>query len=145
MIPDTEAFHKAIKVGLAHVQNQKIVTFGIKPTHPETGYGYLETSTHPVDEYGASDLKAFIEKPKVQDAEQMVEAGHYLWNAGIFLFRAQDMIDAFRTYASETLDLVSQAVEDALPDLGFLRLAKEPWSELQDISIDYAIMEKAEI
>ena len=74
----------------------------------------------------------------------MLEAGHYLWNAGIFLFRAQDMIDAFSTYAPETLDLVSTAVNEASADLGFLRLASEPWSELQDISIDYAIMEKAQ-
>jgi mannose-1-phosphate guanylyltransferase/mannose-6-phosphate isomerase len=74
----------------------------------------------------------------------MFEAGHYLWNAGIFLFRAQDMIDAFKTYAPVTLGLVSKAVIDASEDLGFLRLAPEPWSELKDISIDYAIMEKAQ-
>ena len=144
VIPDTDAFHKAIKVGLAHVQNQKIVTFGIKPTHPETGYGYLELSTDPFDEYGSSDLKTFVEKPNLHIAKQMLEAGNYLWNAGIFLFRAEDMIDAFRAYASQTLDLVSRAVDDALADLGFLRLATEPWSALQEISIDYAIMEKAE-
>jgi mannose-1-phosphate guanylyltransferase / mannose-6-phosphate isomerase len=143
VIPDTDAFHDVIKVGLAHVQNQKMVTFGIRPTHPETGYGYLELSRAPLDEYGSSDLKTFIEKPKVHNAKQMVEAGHYLWNAGIFLFRTKDMIDAFRAYAPVTLDLVSQAVNEASIDLGFLRLSKEPWSELQDISIDYAIMEKA--
>lgn len=144
VIPDTDVFHEAIKVGLTHVQNQKMVTFGIKPTHPETGYGYLELSKDPLDDYGSSDLEKFIEKPEVQDAKQMVDAGHYLWNAGIFLFRVQDMINAFRTYAPETLDLVSQAVNDASEDLGFLRLASQPWSELKDISIDYAIMEKAQ-
>jgi mannose-1-phosphate guanylyltransferase/mannose-6-phosphate isomerase len=144
VIPGTEDFHTAIKVGLSHVQNQKMVTFGIKPTHPETGYGYLELATDPIDDNGTSDLEKFIEKPDLQDAKQMLEAGHYLWNAGIFLFRAQDMIDAFRTYAPETLDLVSQAVNEATLDLGFIRLASQPWSELQDISIDYAIMEKAQ-
>ena len=144
VIPGTEDFHAAIKVGLSHVQNQKMVTFGIKPTHPETGYGYLELAKHPIDDNGTFDLEKFIEKPDLQDAKQMLEAGHYLWNAGIFLFRAQDMIDAFRTYAPETLDLVSKAVTDASEDLGFLRLAPEPWSELKDISIDYAIMEKAQ-
>ena len=144
VIPDTHAFHDAIKVGLAHVQNQKMVTLGIRPTHPETGYGYLELSSAPLDEHGSSDLKTFIEKPNVQNATQMVQAGHYLWNAGIFLFRAQDMIDAFRAYEPEILNFVSQAVNEALIDLGFLRLSKEPWSKLQDISIDYAIMEKAQ-
>jgi mannose-1-phosphate guanylyltransferase / mannose-6-phosphate isomerase len=144
VIPDTDDFHAAIKVGLSHVQNHKMVTFGIKPTHPETGYGYLELSTDPLDELGSSDLKTFVEKPNLQNAKQMLEAGNYLWNAGIFLFRAQDMIDAFSAHAPDTLDLVSQAVDGAYPDLGFLRLASEPWSELNDISIDYAIMERAQ-
>ena len=111
---------------------------------PEPGYGYLELSKNSLDEYGSSALEKFIEKPDLQDAKQMLAAGHYLWNAGIFVFRAQDMIDAFRTYAPETLELVSQAVNEASSDLGFLRLAPEPWSELKDISIDYAIMEKAQ-
>ena len=144
VIPDTATFHEAIKVGLSHVQKHKMVTFGIKPTHPETGYGYLELSTDPIDDHGSSDLKTFVEKPNLQNAKQMVEAGHYLWNAGIFLFRAQDMIDAFKTYESGTLDLVSQSINDATTDLGFLRLAADPWSKLEDISIDYAIMEKAQ-
>ena len=144
VIPVKDDFHEAIKVGLAHVQKQKMVTFGIKPTHPETGYGYLELSIDPLDEYGTSDLKNFIEKPNLLKAKQMLEARHFLWNAGIFLFRAQDMIDAFRTYAPETLDLVAQAVEEASSDLGFLRLTAGPWSKLANISIDYAIMEKAQ-
>lgn len=144
VIPDTATFHEAIKVGLSHVQNQKMVTFGIKPTHPERGYGYLELSTDPLDNHGSSDLKTFVEKPNLHDAKQMLDAGHYLWNAGIFLFRATDMVDAFRVYAPETLDLVAQSLNEAFTDLGFLRLAAEPWSKIEDISIDYAIMEKAQ-
>jgi len=144
VIPGTDDFHEAIKVGLSHVQNHKMVTFGIKPTHPETGYGYLELSTDHLDDYGASDLRAFVEKPDLQDARQMVQAGHYLWNAGIFLFRAQEMIDAFRAYAPGTLALVSKSLNEAYTDLGFLRLASDPWSEIDDISIDYAIMERAQ-
>ena len=144
VIPATDQYHAAIKVGLSHVQNQKMVTFGIKPTYPETGYGYLELSTDPLDDYGSCHLKTYVEKPNLQDATKMLEAGHYLWNAGIFLFRAQDMVDAFRVHASDTLRFVSQAVDEACSDLGFLRLAKQPWSKLTDISIDYAIMEKAQ-
>ena len=144
VIPDTAAFHEAIKVGLSHFENQKMVTFAIKPTHPETGYGYLELSTDPLDDHGSSHLKTFVEKPNLQNAKQMLEAGHYLWNAGIFLFRAEDMIDAFQAYAPETLDLVSQSINEASVDLGFVRLAADPWSKLEDISIDYAIMEKAQ-
>ena len=144
VIPDKTAFHESIKVGLSHVQKLKMVTFGIKPTHPETGYGYLELSTNTLDDHGASDLKSFVEKPNMQDAKQMLEAGNYLWNSGIFLFQAQDMIDAFKVYAPETLDLVSQAIYGAHADLGFLRLCSEAWSKLEDISIDYAIMEKTQ-
>ena len=144
VIPDIDDFHSIIKVGLSHVQNRKMVTFGIKPTHPETGYGYLELTEYPIDDNGTSALKKFVEKPKLQDAKQMLKAGHYLWNAGIFLFRAKDMVDAFSDYAPETLDLVSQSVGEASSDLGFLRLAADPWSKLENISIDYAIMEKAQ-
>jgi mannose-1-phosphate guanylyltransferase / mannose-6-phosphate isomerase len=144
LIPDKDDFHAAIKKGLSQIQNRKMVTFGIKPTHPETGYGYLELSKDPIDQNGNFDLKKFVEKPNLQDAKQMLNDGHYLWNAGIFLFFAQDMIDAFNVHASETFDLVSQAVNNASTDLGFLRLATEPWSKLEDISIDYAIMEKVQ-
>ena len=73
-----------------------MVTFGIKPTHPETGYGYLELQKILIDDHGTSDLKKFVEKPNLQDAKQMLVASHYLWNAGIFLFRAQDMIDCLQ-------------------------------------------------
>jgi mannose-1-phosphate guanylyltransferase / mannose-6-phosphate isomerase len=144
VIPDTDDYHAAIKVGLSHVQKRKMVTFGIRPTDPETGYGYLELSTDFLDDHGSSDLKKFVEKPHLHDAKQMLEAGHYLWNAGIFLFRAQEMREAFGFYAPKTLELVTQAVEGASSDLGFLRLSSEPWSKLQNVSIDYAIMEKAQ-
>lgn len=144
VIPNVNDFHEAVQVGLSYVQNGKIVTFGIKPTHPETGYGYLELSTGVLDASGTSDVLKFVEKPDLDHAKQMLVAGNYLWNAGIFLFRAQDMIDAFEIHASETLDIVSEAINAASTDLGFLRLASEPWSMLADISIDYAVMEKAQ-
>ncbi len=143
VIPDTENFHKTIKTGLSYVQAGKIVTFGITPTHPETGYGYLELKTDALDKSGTSELVTFIEKPNMKRAKQMLGAGNFLWNAGIFLFRAQEMIDAFKAFAPETLDLVEKAFNNSTPDLGFLRLGKVPWSMLKDISVDYAIMEKA--
>jgi mannose-1-phosphate guanylyltransferase / mannose-6-phosphate isomerase len=144
VIPSTRDFHHAVDVGLSYVKIGKIVTFGIRPTDPETGYGYLELSLNTLDTYGSSDLNAFVEKPDTDRAVQMLAAGNFLWNAGIFLFRAQDMIEAFKAFAPVTLDLVSQSVSLAAVDLGFLRLASEPWSMLEDISIDYAIMEKAQ-
>lgn len=143
IIPDKSHFHEMIRVGLPHVENGKFVTFGIQPTHPETGYGYLELSESTLDAFGTSELLHFVEKPDLKRATEMMTAGNFLWNAGIFLFRAADMVAAFADYAPKTLDLVSRAVDLASTDLGFLRLASEPWSMLDDISIDYAIMEKA--
>ena len=143
VIPDTKHFHEAIKVGLSYVQNGKIVTFGIKPRRPETAYGYLELQTEVFDHYGASDVIKFVEKPNINLARKMLAAGNFLWNAGIFLFRAQDIIDAFEAFAPKTLDLVSKAFNNASPDLGFLRLSQSHWSMLDNISIDYAIMENA--
>lgn len=143
LIPDVRDFHEAIKLGLPHTQDRKIVTFGVNPTRPETGYGYLELSTKYINSGGSFDLLSFVEKPSLKDAEDMLAAGNFFWNTGIFLFRAVDMIDAFRAYAPRTLDLASRAVDQASQDLGFLRLAAEPWSKLENISIDYAVMEKA--
>lgn len=144
VISDTYGFHKAIFAGLSHVKLGKIVTFGVRPTRPETGYGYLETSSDVLDNAGAVDLLRFVEKPVLADAEKMISAGNFLWNAGIFLFKASDMVSAFEVYAPDTLHLVQKAVDNATSDLGFLRLSAEPWSLVEDISIDYAIMEKAQ-
>lgn len=144
VIPDKDQFHEAIKIGLSHVHNGKMITFGIKPTHPETGYGYLELSPNFIDQTGVSDVLNFIEKPDKENVEQMLASGNFLWNAGIFLFRAQDMIEAFKLYAPGMLDLVSKAVGLGSPDLGFLRLHEKSWSMIENVSIDYAIMEKAE-
>ena len=143
LIPDIVEFHKVINIGLPYLNLGKIVSFGIHPTQPATGYGYLELSTNELDGAGAANISSFVEKPDLRTAELMLSAGNFLWNAGIYLFRASDMIEAFRKYAPETLDLVSQAIEKSHVDLGFLRLAEEPWSMLDNVSIDYAIMEKA--
>ena len=144
IIPNTRQFHKVVEVGLSYVDDCKLVTFGIKPMRPETGYGYLELSENSRDIYGTSNLKSFVEKPSLDQAEQMLAAGNFLWNAGIFLFRAKDMIDAFKEHVPNMIDLVSKSVIGASVDLGFLRLDAEPWSMLEDISIDYAIMEKSQ-
>ena len=141
LIPDTRVFHDTLSRGLKEVLNGKIVTMGIYATRPETGYGYL--SLPEVSEYDAMTVNQFIEKPDIVTAQSMIKAGTYLWNAGIFLFKAADMITAFEKMAPDNFKLTKNSVETAQSDLGFLRLNPEPWSKLEDISIDYAIMEKA--
>ena len=140
IIPDTLAFHAAICKGVKETANGRIVTFGITPTRPETGYGYLELSAP--SSGCAVPLKRFVEKPDLASAKAMLDAGTYLWNAGIFLFRAKDMIAAFKALAPELIGPVSDAIEQGHADLGFFRIAAAPWKKCQNISIDYAIMEK---
>ncbi len=143
-IPDRQNLHKVISVGLTQVQLRKIVTFGIKPTHPETAYGYLELSTGDPNKCGVHNVIKFIEKPNLAHARHLLESNSFFWNSGIFLFYAKDMIDAFKAYSPDTLIHVSKSIDDSTKDLGFLRLSADPWSRLENISIDYAIMEKAQ-
>lgn len=144
VVPDAPAFRAAVAAGVPAAQAGQLVTFGIKPTHAETGYGYLELAEDPGD-FAARPLTLarFVEKPDAARAAEMLAAGSYLWNAGIFLFSVRAIIAAFRAHAPELLAPVQAAVDGGKPDLGFLRLAAAPWATISDISIDYAVMEKA--
>ena len=143
LVRDVAAFHTAIEHGLRAVSTGRLVTFGITPTHAETAYGYLELVAQPDASGAAMPLARFVEKPDVARAAAMFAAGNYLWNAGIFLFRAADMIAAYEAHAPGFLAPVRAAIAAAQPDLGFLRLAAEPWARAANLSIDYAVMEKA--
>lgn len=144
VIPDPEAFRAAVEAAAPRARAGDLVTFGITPDRPETGYGYLELADG-ADPSGAApqDLARFVEKPDAARAAEMLAAGNFLWNAGIFLFTAQTAIAAYRAHAAALAEGVAAAVAGAGTDLGFTRLAPEPWGALEDISIDYAIMEKA--
>ena len=143
VVRDTDAFTAAVARGAEAAEAGRIVTFGIMPDRPETGYGYLELS-EPCAGSGAVPLRGFVEKPDQATAERMLTEGRFLWNAGIFLARADALIAAFEAHAPGVVGPVRRALEAAQPDLGFLRLAPEPWAEAEDISIDYAVMEQAE-
>lgn len=142
LMPDVASFRRALGQGLTAAAAGRIVLFGIEPDRPETGFGYLELDQHP----SGTDplpLRSFVEKPDTALARAMLASGRHLWNAGIFLFRARDILAAFRTHAPEMLPPAREAVARACPDLGFLRLDPAAWSRMPDISIDYAVMEKA--
>ena len=143
VVPDADAFRAAVAAGVENAKAGQLVTFGITPDRPETGYGYLELSANPNGNTPVG-LKRFVEKPDVATATDMIAAGTFLWNAGIFLFSAKTMIDAFKAHAPDLLAPVSEAYDQAQADLGFLRLAPEAWAQADDISIDYAIMERAD-
>lgn len=142
VIPDASAFRAAVARGLGAVSAGDLVTFGITPDRAETGYGYLELAG-PARDGSPGKLRGFIEKPEHARAAEMLAAGTYLWNSGIFLFSVRDIVAAFAAHAPALMDPVARAVDGATADLGFLRLAPEAWRDADDISIDYAIMEKA--
>ncbi len=120
------------------------VLFGITPSRPETGYGYLELAHGSVPQPGQPQpLHRFIEKPDLEGAERMLASGNCLWNAGLFMFSVKTILSSFREHAPEMIGPVRAAVAGAKSDLGFTRLESEAWSAVEDISIDYAIMEKA--
>lgn len=144
VVPDAAAFQACVEKGMEAVNAGDLVTFGIAPSHPETAYGYLELSQAPGEDGAPVKLSRFVEKPDLARATEMVNAGTFMWNAGLFLFKAKDIIAAFNAYAAGLVAPVTAAVDTASPDLGFLRLAAEPWAEADDISIDYAVMEHAD-
>lgn len=143
VIPDETLFRTAVQAGVASAQDGSIVSFGITPDRPETGYGYLEVD-------GAARalvpmaLKSFVEKPDLARAQAMLADGRHLWNAGIFLFSARTLIRAFETHAPAILAAVRASVAGATRDLGLVRLDPAAWEQAEDVSIDYAIMEKSE-
>lgn len=144
VVPDAEAFRAAVATGVAAIEARgDLITFGITPDHPETGYGYLQLSVRPDGSGAAVPLTRFVEKPDLPTAEAMLEDGSYLWNSGIFLFAARDILAAFETHAPDLIAPVKAAVDQAEADLGFLRLDPTAWDGVDDISIDYAVMERA--
>jgi mannose-1-phosphate guanylyltransferase/mannose-6-phosphate isomerase len=144
VIGDDAGFRATVAAAIPAARDGRIVTFGIRPDRAETGYGWLEL---PAVEAASSEtpvpLQGFVEKPDAETAAAMLAEGRFLWNAGIFLFTASTLVRAFEAHAPAMLDGVRAAVEGARSDLGFTRLDPEAWDGLEDISIDYAVMEKA--
>lgn len=141
-IPDKQGFQNAITAAIPADQDGAIVTFGIQPDRPETGYGYLELAADTIAPNAPNALKCFVEKPDVARATDMVASGKFLWNAGIFLFNVNRIIAAFEQHAPHMIAPARAALKQSHRDFGFRRLAPHPWAEVESISLDYAIMEK---
>ena len=139
-IRNDDAFRTSIQRGMAAALAGNIVTFGVNPDKPETGYGYIDTGAGSGD--GSLSVNRFVEKPPKEKAQAYLEAGNFLWNAGIFLFSAKTMIDAFAEHAPDTLGHARSAFEKATTDLDFLRLDPAEYALCEDTSLDYAILEK---
>ncbi|WP_222559067.1 mannose-1-phosphate guanylyltransferase/mannose-6-phosphate isomerase [Caenibius sp. WL] len=145
VIPDDARFRDAVLAGERAARDGQLVTFGIRPDRAETGYGWLQLSEAADADFSPvpQKLQRFVEKPDSAAAAAMLADGRHLWNAGIFLFSAETLVQAFAAHAPDILTGVQAALAGAETDLSFTRLAAEPWAGLRDISIDYAVMEKA--
>ena len=134
------AFHRAIAAGLPAALNGHIVTFGVLPTSPATGYGYIHTDAD--SEYtGVNHINAFVEKPDSTTAQHYLESGEYLWNSGIFMVKASAWLSALAVLAPDILKACEASTEQAATDLDFVRVDANCFTACPSDSIDYAVME----
>lgn len=139
VIRDEAAFTASVQAAMPHAQAGKLVTFGIVPTQPETGYGYIRRGA---EQQGAFAVAQFVEKPDVATAEEYLFSGEYYWNSGMFLFRASRFLTELKTFRPDIYAACSQAMETIDSDLDFIRVGKAAFLACPSESIDYAVMEK---
>jgi len=142
LIQDTKAFHKAIDVASKQALGGALTTFGILPTEANTGYGYIKVSEESLN--GAHIVKEFIEKPDLETAKTFLKQGNYLWNSGMFMFKARVLINELTLYAPDIIASITKAVDNAVQDLDFIRLDKQAFESSPGNSIDFALMEKSQ-
>ena len=144
-IADGAAFRAAVRAGVEAARAGRLVTFGVRPTRAETGYGWLELSEAPdmAAPPAPHPLARFVEKPDAATAQAMLDGGRHLWNSGIFLFSVAAILEAFETHQPALVAAVRAGLAAAIPDLAFLRLDPAAWAGAASISLDYAVMEKA--
>jgi len=140
LIRDVPAFHTAIGEGMKAVASSHLVTFGIVPDAPETGYGYIQQGAA-LDACGAHNVARFVEKPRREDAEQFLASGDYFWNSGMFLFSCKQFLDELGEFRPDILAACEQALARGQHDLDFCRLDKGAFAACPSDSIDYALME----
>ena len=134
-VMDEQEFANCCLKSFKYLENS-IVTFGIQPTHPETGYGYIQINEH-------LDTIQFVEKPNLEIAKEYIKQGNYLWNAGIFVFKNKNMLTCFEKYAPDILYNCRKTIKDTIfTNTNIISLNESSFSDCRAISVDYAIMEK---
>ncbi|MGA0586513.1 mannose-1-phosphate guanylyltransferase/mannose-6-phosphate isomerase [Dyella sp. KRB-257] len=142
-IADPAAFQRAVQEAARVAADGFIVTFGITPTRPETGYGYIR-SGEPLGVGHTREVDAFVEKPDVATANRFLASGGYFWNGGMFLFRCRRFLDELRLLESETFEQARLALRNARRENGFYELDPDAFGRCRNESIDYAVMEKVQ-
>jgi len=143
VIKDTIKFHQAVSVAAVSAQQGKLVTFGIVPTHAETGYGYIKKGVKQGNEKGDGTYQVakFVEKPNEEIAQEYLDSGEYLWNSGMFLFKASRYVEELEKFRPDILASCQEAMTKVEKDLDFTRPDREAFLRCADESIDYAVME----
>ncbi|HUC62176.1 MAG TPA: mannose-1-phosphate guanylyltransferase/mannose-6-phosphate isomerase [Alphaproteobacteria bacterium] len=144
VIADRAGFVAAVERAAVAARGGAIVTFGITPHTPETGYGYIRAGEPVAGAPGCFKVGHFVEKPDLKQAEALLAEGGYSWNSGMFLFRVDAFLAEVERLAPEILAACRAALERSVKDLDFLRLARDAFAEAPAISIDYAIMERTQ-
>ena len=143
-IENEKEFRKVIENGLLETNKGRLVTFGIVPHGPETGYGYIQ-SYDDLFRNSSSKIKRFIEKPKLEVAREFIKDKHYFWNSGIFLFKASKFLEELEKFEPETVKICKESLKKGKSDLDFFRLNKECFRKCPSKSIDIALMEKTKL
>ena len=146
LIRDASHFRAVVEAGRRPAEEGRLVTFGIVPTAPETGYGYIEAA-QPFSGGPLQDvpIARFVEKPDRATAETFLSTGRFTWNSGMFLFRASAMLAELERLSPEVVSCCRAALEQDTADLDFLRLEREAFAKCPNIAIDVAVMEKTEL
>ena len=141
-IKDTLYFRKIIKENIIHIRDDNIITFGIKPQYPHTGYGWITTNNRKnANNKNIFEVLKFVEKPNFETAKKLFDDNANYWNSGIFMAKASFLIDSYKIFNRKIYELVNESYKNAINDLGFIRLERENWQKLKKISIDHAIIE----
>lgn len=158
VVPELTAFGAAVRRAAEAAMSGYIVTFGVTPTRPEPGFGYVRagepledpledgdaSATYLGNRLAARSIEEFVEKPRAEVAQKFLESGNYFWNGGMFLFRADVFLDEFEQFEPESAKLCRSSLEKSANDLDFIRLDSETFGGARDVSIDYAIMERTQ-
>ena len=144
MIRDVEEFKRVVKIAAAAADRNNLVTFGVQPTHAETGYGYIKTRQTQEAIGESYRVEQFVEKPDLPTAERYLAAGCYYWNSGMFVFKTDVFLNELQAHSPDVIKAANQARQLAVRDLDFIRVDKEAFATAPNISIDYALMEKSQ-
>ena len=139
LIKNIEAFHQSITIASELAENNKLITFGVVPDKAETGYGYIEANINNTDDYYS--IKSFTEKPNKKNAKKYLDSVNYLWNSGMFMFKASVFLSELEKFEPEILSACKKSCTTKNIDLDFIRIDNDAFHQCPNESIDYAVME----